>query len=65
VEHHTQIIMSARTEFEDWITQPPLEKDIERWPNDRSSSWPGQYKDIAVELAWLAWQEALSMVDNG
>lgn len=50
---------SARSSFEKWITQPPHERDIYRWPMDETKhAWPGQYKDIAVQLAWEAWQQA-------
>ena len=50
---------SARASFEKWITQSPYERDTCRWPQDYTKhAWPGQYKDIAVQLAWEAWQEA-------
>ena len=46
-----------RKRFEAWITSAPYEKNIERYPEDeRLFSWPGNYKDIAVEMAWQAWQ---------
>lgn len=49
----------ARSKFEKWISAPPYERDIYRWPQDETKhSWPGQYKDIAVQLAWDAWNEA-------
>ena len=56
-----------RRSFEKWIGGPPYERDLERWPMDESKhAWPGQYKDIAVQLAWEAWQEAqqISPVTN-
>ena len=50
---------SARSSFEQWISAPPYERDLYRWPQDETKhSWPGQYKDIAVQLAWEAWQQA-------
>ena len=50
---------SARSSFEQWISAPPHERDIYRWPQDESKhARPGQYKDIAVQLAWDAWQQA-------
>jgi hypothetical protein len=50
---------SARSSFERWISEPPYERDIHRWPQDETKhAWPGQYKDIAVQLAWEAWQQA-------
>jgi len=50
---------SARSLFEQWISGPPYERDLYRWPMDETKhAWPGQYKDIAVQLAWDAWQQA-------
>jgi hypothetical protein len=50
---------SARASFEKWISGPPYERETERWPQDETKyAWPGQYKDIAVQLAWQAWQQA-------
>ena len=47
-----------REAFEEWITAPPYERDTRRWPEDESyCSWPGQYQDIAVQIAWDAWQQ--------
>jgi hypothetical protein len=49
----------VRHAFEEWISAPPYEREVERWPQDETKhSWPGQYKDITVEVAWDAWQEA-------
>lgn len=48
-----------RAQFESWITAPPFERNVDRWPNDESKhAWPGQYKDISVQLAWEAWKDA-------
>lgn len=50
---------SARARFEQWIAAPPYERDLYRWPMEETKhAWPGQYKDIAVQLAWEAWLEA-------
>ncbi len=50
-----------RKQFEEWISSPPYEREIARWPNDsRKHAWPGQYEDIAVQLAWEAWQESVN-----
>jgi len=50
---------SARSLFEQWISGPPYERDLYRWPMDETKhAWPGQYKDIAVQLAWESWQQA-------
>ena len=58
-----------RKRFEAWITSAPFEKSIDRYPEDaRLFSWPGNYRDIAVELAWQAWQvradEAQAEIDR-
>lgn len=46
--------------FEQWISAPPYEREIDRWPLDEARyAWPGQYQDIAVQLAWEAWEEAI------
>lgn len=51
--------MSDRQQFEYWITQEPMARDISRWPdNPDEFAWPGQYTDNAVEIAWQAWQTA-------
>ena len=51
--------VSARASFERWMAAPPYERDTYRWPIDETKyAWPGQYKDIAVQLAWEAWQQA-------
>ena len=48
-----------RADFENWISSPPYEKDIRRFPNDEKHfAWPRQYRDIVVQLAWEAWQES-------
>lgn len=50
---------SARSVFEQWISGPPYERETERWPQDETKhAWPGQHKDIAVQLAWESWQQA-------
>jgi hypothetical protein len=48
----------ARIAFEGWVSSPPYEREIARF--DWHSEWPGQYKDIAVELAWCAVLEQLT-----
>lgn len=54
-------IEQERKRFEAWISKPPFEKVISRFPNDeRVTAWPGQYRDINVDLAWNAWREAVN-----
>lgn len=46
-----------RAWFETWIASPPFERDVDRWPQgDGRTAWPGQYKDLTVEVAWEAWK---------
>jgi hypothetical protein len=48
----------TRHEFEKFLAAPPFDKNLARWPNDARYTWPGQYKDYAVQLAWEVVQEA-------
>lgn len=51
--------MSMRDEFEKWVSGPPYEKPVDRFPDlDDKESWPGQYRAIDVQLAWETWQKA-------
>lgn len=51
-------IVDERKLFEDWISSPPYEANISRYPADpRYSAWPGDYRDITTQLAWRAWRE--------
>ncbi|WP_212635434.1 hypothetical protein, partial [Salmonella enterica] len=51
-----QVDVNVRARFEKWITAPPFEKTIERHSNN--GSWPGNYRDYGVQLAWCAWEDA-------
>lgn len=45
-----------RAAFERAVSQPPYEYDIDRWPADETRyAWPGNYCDIAVQLAFDMW----------
>ncbi len=48
-----------RAAFEAWISSPPYEREIERF--GEGSAWPGNYRDIDVDLAWNAWIDAVTM----
>lgn len=48
-----------RAAFEAWISGPPYEREIERF--GEGSAWPGNYRDIDVDLAWNAWLDAMTM----
>jgi hypothetical protein len=53
------VMDELRQRFEKWITSPPFEKRIARFADDpEQAAWPGSYRQIEVELAWQAWQEA-------
>lgn len=48
-----------RKAFEAWISAPPLEKDVRRYPQEPERfAWPGVYRVYEVQVAWEAWQEA-------
>lgn len=52
---------AQRKLFEAFISSPPFEKDVSRYPNDHDRfAWPGSYRDISVDLAWNAWVNAIS-----
>lgn len=52
-------MIDSRRAFEEWVAGPPFELSTERIPDDPVSyAFPGTYKDINVDLAWHAWQEA-------
>ena len=45
-----------RQSFEEWISAPPYEREVLRYPDDETQfAWPGQYRNNAVQLAWEAW----------
>ena len=45
-----------REEFEAWISAPPYQMTTTR--QGERESWPGQYIQYEVQLAWEAWQAA-------
>ncbi len=52
--------MESRMVFEMFISAPPFEYSTERFSEDETiAAWPGNYRDISVQLAWAAWQEAV------
>jgi hypothetical protein len=49
-------------QFEEWISQSPYERSVERYPDDPEHyAWPGCYRDLNVQLAWDAWAEGWDM----
>lgn len=49
-------MMTEQERFEVWVTNPPFERSVTK--HGAESAWPGNYKDISVQLAWEAWQES-------
>ena len=47
-----------RAAFEAWISSPPYEREVERFCE--GSAWPGNYREIDVDLAWCAWSAAMA-----
>jgi hypothetical protein len=54
----------SRAAFETFISSPPHEEEILRFPDDGSSAWPGSYKDPIVDLAWGAWQASRQALEG-
>lgn len=48
-----------RAAFEAWISAPPFEREVERF--GESSAWPGNYRELDVDLAWQAWSAAMAL----
>lgn len=52
-------IEEERKRFEAWISKR-YEDEIGRYPDDPEAyTYPGSYKRHFVQVAWLAWQEAI------
>lgn len=59
------IVNADREDFEAAISGPPCERDVRRFHDDPDrAAWPGNYRDIAVDLAWCMWQEAIKRERN-
>lgn len=56
-----------REAFEREMSKPPFEFCMDRWPDDGSYAWPGNYAAYHTQCAWAAWQAraALSAGDAG
>lgn len=48
-----------RAAFEAWISATPFEREVERF--GEGSAWPGNYREIDVDLAWQAWSAAMAL----
>ena len=48
---------SQREAFEAWVSAPPFEMPVTRFPED-GDTWSGQYRHYDVQFAWKAWQAA-------
>ena len=49
----------VRARFEQWISSPPFERDVNRFGD--GSYKPGRYRDLDVDLAWCAWLDATTI----
>lgn len=47
--------MTTRQYFEAWIKAPPYERRPLRFP-ETSATWPGNYRELDIDLAWCAYQ---------
>ena len=45
-----------REAFEREMSKPPFEFCMDRWPDDGSYAWPGNYAAYYAQCAWVAWQ---------
>jgi hypothetical protein len=51
-----------RAAFEAAIRRPPYERDPVRFPDDATRySWPGNYRELDIDLAWCMWQARASL----
>lgn len=48
----------TRKEFETFLKAEPFCLNVDRWLDDDTATWPGQYQVYAVQLAWEVLQEA-------
>lgn len=51
-----------RAAFEAWISGPPYEREVERFGD--GSAWPGNYRELDVDLAWCAWSAAMATTSD-
>lgn len=52
--------MTDREAFEAWISGPPYEHEVGLFGD--AAAWPGNYRDIDVDLAWQAWKAAIEAI---
>jgi hypothetical protein len=58
--------LPTREDFERVIGGPPYERSIARWPDDHTkAAWPGNYKDVIVDLAWCVFQDLAASQKGG
>jgi hypothetical protein len=48
--------VGEREAFEREMSKPPFEFCLDRWPDDGSCAWPGNYAAYHTQCAWAAWQ---------
>ena len=63
----TAVPVGEQEVFEREMSKPPFEFCLDRWPDDGSYAWPGNYAAYYAQCAWVAWQAraALSAGDAG
>lgn len=54
-----------RDAFEKAISGAPYEREVDRFPNDESTAWPGNYRDDAVDLAWCVLRDVTAELLEG
>lgn len=55
-----------RQAFEEWITEWPYERSVERVPKGSDKYiWPGQYENTVTQIAWEAWCEGCKQKVDG
>lgn len=52
----TAATVGERDLFEREMSKPPFEFCMDRWPDDGSYAWPGNYTAYHTQCAWAAWQ---------
>lgn len=51
-----------REAFEREMSKPPFEFCMDRWPDDGSYAWPGNYAAYHTQCAWAAWQARAALI---
>ena len=57
--------VGEREAFEREMSKPPFEFCMDRWPDDGSYAWPGNYAAYHTQCAWDAWQSGRAALRAG